>query len=137
MGNNDKGSLIYNVRLKLKGEEPRQGAHSADFYKRKGVQFVILYTDGVEKTGEYHVFHVKDTAAKVTEQRMKGTWYPFDVKGPYFFFRFDEEISLGRLNIAELLNALKTKYSAENGSYTPGEPLFATAQEVLNYRTGF
>ena len=77
MGNNDKGSLVYNTRLKLKGEEPREGAHSADFYKKKNVQFVILYTDDVEKTGEYHVFHVKDTASKVSDERMKGTWYPF------------------------------------------------------------
>ena len=137
MGNNDKGSLVYNVRLKQKGEEPREGAHSADFYKKKGVQFVILYTDGVEESGEYHVFHVKDTASKVTEERMKGTWYPFEVKGPHFFFRFDEEITLGKLNIVELLNAIKAKHLTENGSFVLGEPLFATAKEVLNYRTGF
>jgi hypothetical protein len=137
MGNNDKGSLVYNVRLQLRGEEPREGAHSADFYKKQNVQFVVLYTDGVEKTGAYHVFHVKDTASKVTEERMKGTWYPFEVKGPHFFFRFDEEITLGKLNIVGLLNALKAKHLTENGSFIPGEPLFATAKEVLNYRIGF
>lgn len=103
------------------------------FIKRK----IILYTDGVEETGGYHVFHVKDTASKVTEERMKGTWYPFEVKGPHFFFRFDEEITLGKLNIVGLLNALKAKHLTENGSFTSGEPLFATAKEVLNYRIGF
>ena len=53
------------------------------------------------------------------------------------FFRFDEEITLGKLNIVGLLNALKAKHLTENGSFTPGEPLFATAKEVLNYRIGF
>ena len=62
LGNNDKGSLIYNVRLQVKGEELRDGSHTAGFYDSKKVQFVILYTDDVEETGEYHVFHVKDTA---------------------------------------------------------------------------
>ncbi|MBP3689115.1 MAG: hypothetical protein J6I54_03925 [Bacteroidaceae bacterium] len=137
MGNNDKGSLVYNVRLKLKGQEPRDGAHSADFYKKKNVQFVILYTDGVEKTGEYHVFHVKDTASKVTEDRMKDTWYPFEVKGPHFFYRFDEEITLGKLDVARLLKALKAKLLSEVGAISPEEPLFSTAKDVLNYRTGF
>lgn len=137
MGNNDKGSLVYNVRLQLRGEEPRDGAHTAGFYQKKNVQFVILYTDGVERTGEYHVFHVKDTASKVTEERMKDTWYPFEVKGPHFFFRFDEEISLGKINIIGLLNALKGKQLLECGPFVPGEPLFATAKEVLNYRIGF
>lgn len=85
LGNNDKGSLIYNVRLQVKGEELRDGSHTAGFYDSKKVQFVILYTDDVEKTEEYHVFHVKDTAKKVTEERMRGTWYPSEVKGNYFF----------------------------------------------------
>ena len=34
---------------------------------------MILYTDGAEETGKYHVFHVKDTASKVTEERMRNT----------------------------------------------------------------
>lgn len=137
MGNNDKGSLVYNVRLKVKGGELRDGAHSADFYKKKNVQFVILYTDGVEDTGSYHVFHVKDTASKVTEERMMGTWYPFEVKGPQFFFRFDEEISLGNIKIADFLRDLKAKHLEEYGSLSPGEPLFSTSKDAIEYRIGF
>ena len=83
------------------------------------------------------MFHVKDTASKVTEERMKGTWYPFDVKGPHFFFRFDEEVTLGKLNIIELLKTLKDKHRIEDGSSMQGEPLFASASEVLPFRTGF
>lgn len=137
LGHNDKGSLVYNVRLQVKGEEPRAGAHSAGFYSKKNVQFVILYTNGVEQTGEYRVFHVKDTASKVTEERMRGTWYPFDVKGPHFFFRFDEEVTLGKLQIRELLVHLRVKHLEEFGSYEEGEPIFTTADSVLEYREGF
>ena len=137
LGNNDKGSLVYNVRLQVKGEEPRAGAHTASFYSKKNVQFVVLYTDDVEQTGEYRVFHVKDTASKVTEERMRGTWYPFDVKGPHFFFRFDEEVTLGKLRIRELLAYLREKHSEEFSSCVEGEPMFTTAEKALEYREGF
>lgn len=135
LGNNDKGSLVYNVRLKMQSdEEVRDGAHSEGFYKKKNIQFVILYTDDVENTGEYRVFHVKDTAGRVTEERMRKTGYPLDVKGNYFFFRFDEEVSIGRINIVDLINDLKKKHLEEHGAYIPNEPLFSIAKDVLNYR---
>ena len=136
LGHNDKGSLVYNVRLQVKGEGPRAGSHSAGFYSKKNVQFVVLYTDGVEQTGEYRVFHVKDTASKVTEERMRGTWYPFDVKGPHFFFRFDEEVTLGKLQVRELLAHQRVKHLEEFGSYEEGEPMFTTAEKLLEYRSG-
>lgn len=134
LGHNDKGSLIYNVRLEVKGEASRHGAHTSYYYSKKNIQFVILYTDNVEQTGEYRVFHVKDTASKVTEERMRGTWYPYDVNGSYFFFRFDEEVTLGKLKIRELLENLKKKHSEEFGSYEEGEPMFSTAEEVMKFR---
>ena len=134
LGNNDKGSLVYNVRLQVKGEVPREGAHTEGFYKKKNIQFVILYTDGVESTGEYHVFHVKDTAPKVSQERMEKTWYPYEPNGNYFFYRFDEEVTVGKLRIKELLTDLQKKHSEEFGAYTPGEPLFTTAKDLLDYR---
>ena len=33
---------------------------------KKDIQFVILYTDDVEQTGEYHVFH---RASRIVQQR--------------------------------------------------------------------
>ncbi|MCH5310385.1 MAG: restriction endonuclease [Prevotella sp.] len=138
LGNNDKGTLVYNVRLRLQGDqEVRDGSHTEHFYRKMNIQFVVLYTDDAEKTGEYRVFHVKDTAGKVTEERMRDTWYPLDVKGNYFFFRFDEEVSIGKLNIAKLLPDLRSKHKSEFEEYVPGEPMFTTAKSVLNYRTGF
>ncbi|MBR6417350.1 MAG: hypothetical protein IKS36_00945, partial [Bacteroidales bacterium] len=138
LGNNDKGSLVYNVRLKLQSDsEVRVGAHTEGFYKKKNIQFVILYTDDVENTSEYRVFHVKDTAGKVTEERMRNTWYPLDVKGNYFFFRFDEEVNIGRLEIVRLLNDLRETHKQEFGSYAIGEPMFSTAEDLIKYRLGF
>lgn len=137
MGLNDKGSLVYNVRLQLRGKEARQGAHTAGFYNNKHVQFVILYTDGVEHTGEYRVFHVKDTASKVTEARMRSTWYPSEAKGNYYFYRFDEEVTLGKIRIADLFRDLKVAHHDEFGSYEEGEPLFTTAESLIEYREGF
>ena len=135
LGNNDKGSLIYNVRLKLKSdEEIRDGAHTEGFYKKKNIQFVILYTDGVERTGEYRVFHVKDMAGKVTEERMRATGYPLDVNGNYTFFRFDEEVSIGRLDMNALLTDIKNKHIEEFKEYVAYEPLFCSAEDVLKHR---
>ena len=137
MGDNDKGSLIYNLRLKSKDEEGREGAHTAAFYEKQHVQFVILYTDDAETTNEYRVFHVKDTARNVPEERMRRTWYPSDVKGSYFFYRFDEEVTIGKLRFKDLLRDLKAAHSEEFGDYAEGEPLFTTASNLLKYREGF
>ena len=142
LGNNDKGSLVYNVRLKLKDDEVRDGAHSAYFYEKQNVCFVILYTDGVEETGEYRVFHVKDTAGRVTEDRMRKTWYPMEtaegtevVKRNYFFYRLDEEVNIGKIDIRKLLADLRTSHLTKFKSYVPGEPLFTTAEILKEYRT--
>ena len=135
LGNNDRGSLIYNVRLKLKSdEEIRDGAHTEGFYKKKNIQFVILYTDGVETTEEYRVFHVKDMAGRVTEARMQATGYPLGVNGNYTFFRFDEEVSIGHLNINALIAEMRQKHFDEFKEYVDYEPLFCTAEDVLKYR---
>ena len=133
LGNNDKGTLVYNVRLDDGTTPKRDGAHSESFYNKQNVKFVILYTDDVEKTGKYRVFHVKDTAKKVTEERMRGTWYPSAPQGSYYFYRFDEEVTVGEINITKLYDALKREHFIKHKSYTPCEPLFTTAEEVLKY----
>lgn len=38
--------------------------------------------------------------------------------------------------ISFLFQILKSKHLDKFGSYAPGEPLFATAEEVLGYREG-
>ena len=95
------------------------------------VLFAILYTEDAEHTGGYHVFQVKDTAQKVTEKRMRDTWYPSEAKGSYFFYRFDEEVSSGKIKIVDLLKDLR-KSQGESGK----GPLFITAAELIAYREG-
>jgi hypothetical protein len=136
-GNNDNGSLVYNVRLNTaSSKELRDGAYTEHFYREKKIQFVSLYTDGADRTGEYRVVHVKDMA-KVTKERMRGTWYPSESKGDYFFFRFNEEVNIGKLDFCGLLQALKHTHFETFGEYVDGTPLFTTPEKVKEYRDGF
>ena len=135
---------MYNKRifvvLQVNSHETLQ---VADLREKKNVQFVILYTDGVEETGKYRVFHVKDTASKVTEERMRNTWYPMDTVGGedgdakrnYFFYRFDEEVNIGQIDIRKLLADLKVLHLKEFNRYIPGEPMFTTAEVLKEYRS--
>lgn len=131
LGKNDKGSLVYNVRLQVGKKTIRDGEHPASFYEKKNVRFVVLYTDDYEATGEYRVFHVKDHAKHVTSERMGRTWYPSEIKGDYFFYRFDEEVNIGSINIKASIDAAKKKHLEDFNSYAPQEPLFLTCDEVL------
>ena len=104
--------------------------------------FDSIDTDGVEETGKYRVFHVKDTASKVTEERMRNTWYPMEtveggddgVKRNYFFFRFDEEVNIGKIDVGKLLLDMRAEHLKKFQSYVPGEPMFTTAEKLMEYR---
>ncbi len=137
LGNNDKGALVYNVRLKISDENVRDGAHTSRFYTNERIKFVILYTDGALESGEYRVFHVKKTSARYDKNQMSESWYPSDVKGDYFLFRFDEEVNIGRLNFKEMFNFAREKNFERFNSYSPMEPLFISAKDVIKFREGF
>ena len=116
--------LVYNVRLKA-DDYGRSGANTIEAYKSQNIQFVIIYDNNTDSTGEYHVFHVKDIFG-VTAQEMKELKYP-EVHGDYVLFQFDEEVNIGQIDIKGLLNELRT----------PGlqfQPLITTADMVLKYR---
>lgn len=139
LGNNDKGALVYNVRVKSQSDtESRDGANTENFYKSKKFKFVILYTDDWNTTGNYRVFHVKDTVGRVTEEKMRKMLYPSEeVKGDYFLFRFDDEVNIGKLDIAGMINDLRNKHFSDYHSLVNYEPMFTTAEDVLNFRTSF
>lgn len=138
LGDNDKGTLVYYVRLKTKNASTvRDGAHAEDFYKKQNIEFVILYTDNVEQTGEYRVFRVKETTTIQTQKKGRKTWCPSNVDGDYFFFRFDEEVSVGKLRMGDMLKNLKVAHLDQFKEYVDGTPLFTTPEKVKEYRDGF
>ena len=133
-GKNDKGSLIYNVRL---GD--RDGAIVKSKVREVKPRFVILYNNE-DKELNYRVFRVHDYA-EMEKARMEKAEYPFDVKGDsYFIFRFDEEIRIGDFDIKTLVEEYQTelymKYDKfyKNHQYNKGQPLFVTGADLMNYK---
>ena len=126
-GKNDKGTLIYNVRLKGKGNNQRQGAQSESSIRKMKPKFAILYEEGHESENKYHVFRIHDMA-KMTEERMRQALYPFDPKGDYLIFRFDDEISIGQFDIAALIADHISK------GHVKGAPIYPTGEELFKYK---
>ena len=127
MGKNDKGTNLYNVRLKRRGEEAREGALPPTYLAGLDVKFVVLYRDGEENNNEYRVFHVHHHAT-MNEERMRQALYP-DPEGNYFCFVFDEEVQLSQhIDISKII----TDTIATDG-IVPGTPIFKTGKELQDY----
>lgn len=141
LGNNNRGTLIYNVRAyrAKEGEDIiRDGAHTEHFYNKQKTKFVILYTDGYKQTGEYRVFHVKDHAYLRKEDVLE-TGYPTkdptgQAESDYYLYRFDEEVSIGKIDIVRLIEKLSRKAVDTEEGKAPEQPLFTTCKELIPYR---
>ena len=127
LGKNDKGTNLYNVRLKKRGVEERDGSLAPTFLANKDVKFVILYKYGEESKNGYRVFHVHHHAT-MDEERMRKAWYP-DPQGNYFCYVFDEEVQLStRLNLPKIITDAKSL-----SDYIEGTPIFKTGDELMKY----
>ena len=127
MGKNDKGTNLYNVRLKRRGEEAREGALPPTYLAGLDVKFVVLYRDGEENKNEYRVFHVHHHAT-MNEERMRQALYP-NPQGNYFCFVFDEEVQLSHeINLAQIISDAKSTQD-----YIDGMPIFKTGDDLMNY----
>lgn len=127
MGKNDKGTNLYNVRLKRRGDTSRDGAIPPTYLEGLDVKFVILYRFSEENKNDYRVFHVHHNAT-MNEERMKKAMYP-NPHGNYYCFVFDEEIELSsRINLANIISDAKSA-----PDYVDGMPVFKTGEELLNY----
>lgn len=141
LGNNNKGTLIYNVRAhraQNAKDEVRLGSHTENWYNKQNTKFVILYTDGYEETGEYFVFHVKDHAYLKKEDVLE-TGYPTkdpngQAESDYYLYRFDEEVSVGKIDIVTLIKDLSAQALSSSEGYVLHQPLFISAQDLINYR---
>ena len=126
-GKNDKGTNLYNIRLKKRGVEPRDGALSSTFLAGMDVKFVILYRFGEENRNEYRVFHVHHHAT-MDEERMRKALYP-DPKGNYFCYVFDEEVQLSsKIDLERIISE-----ACLREEYINGMPVFKTGKELLQY----
>ena len=123
-GKNDKGTLIYNVRL----SKDRKGSKPKSRIRAMKPKFAILYEEGHEAENKYHVFRIHDYA-EMSENRMKQALYPREPKGDYFIFRFDEEVSIGRFDIASLIN----KHRSDR-DFVENAPLYPTGKELMDFR---
>ena len=124
MGKNDKGTNLYNVRLKRRGDTARDGALQPTYLASLDVKFVILYKFGEENQNEYRVFHVHHHAT-MNEERMRKAQYP-NPQGNYFCYVFDEEVQLSsKLNLSGIIANAKT-----SSEYIDGMPIFMTGKEL-------
>lgn len=122
-GKNDRGTLIYNVRL-----GNRDGAIPESRIRAMKPKFVILYEQNHLHENKYHVFRVHDYA-KMSKERMQLALYP-DPKGDYFIFRMDEEVSIGTFDI----NQAVSEYIINNQLENKGQPIYLTGKELLKYK---
>lgn len=126
MGKNDKGTNLYNVRLKKRGSVARDGALPPTFLAGLDVKFVILYEHNAESDG-YRVFHVHHHAT-MDEERMRKAWYP-EPDGNYYCYVFDEEVQLSsKIKISDIIADAKAL-----PDYVEGMPVFKTGDELSNY----
>lgn len=122
-GLNDKKTLIYNVRL----DKERAGALvRARILENKAV-FVVLYPYYEDYKNEYIVYRVHHTA-EMDEERMRKAMYP-EPTGKYFCYVFDEEITLGELDIHKLISEKRIEKDFKDGA-----PFFVKGSELIRYR---
>ena len=125
LGKNDKGTLIYNIRV---GKE-REGGQIKAHLDKMVVSFVVLYEYGHEHENKYRVFHVHHHAY-IKEDRMRETLYPSEPKGNYFCYVFDEEVTLGKLDVQRLISQKRI----DDREYIDGAPIFMTGKELIKFR---
>lgn len=125
LGKNDKGTLIYNIRA----DKERDGGYTKTELSKKPVAFVILYQYGHESEGKYRVFHVHHHAF-IKKDRMESTGYPSEAKSDYFCYVFDEEVTLGKIDI----NSAISQYRMSSPDFKEGQPIFITCKDLINYR---
>lgn len=125
LGKNDKGSLIYNIRV---GKE-REGGQIKAHLDKMVVSFVVLYEYGHEHENKYRVFHVHHHAY-IKEDRMRETLYPSEPKGNYFCYVFDEEVTLGKLDVQRLISQKRI----DDREYIDGAPIFMIGKEIIKFR---
>lgn len=121
----------YNVRI---GKNVPGGVvKSRDEIKH--AKFVVLYMSGKEQEGVYKSFRVKNIG-EMTKEHLIKTGYKDPHYDKYLCYFFDEEISLGNLDIKRIIEDDKKEYNNSHvlESYPSGRPIYMEGQKLIEYR---
>ena len=125
----------YNVRI---GKKISGGvAKTRDEIKH--AKFVVLYLAGKEEEGVYKTFRVKNIGELTKEQMIK-TGYKDPGHDKYLCYFFDEEVTIGKLDIKRIIEDDKTAFfeAAKNkpikDDYPEGRPIYLNGRRLMEYR---
>lgn len=125
----------YNVRI---GKEVPGGVvKSRDEIKH--AKFVLLYLAGKENEGVYKVFRVKNIG-EMSKMQMVKTGYIDPHFDSYLCYFFDEEVTLGNININKIIEDDKkafierTRFNHVLEKYPEGHPIYLEGRQLINYR---
>ena len=121
----------YNVRI---GKDISGGVvKSRDEIKH--AKFVILYMFGKEQDGVYKAFRVKNIG-EMTKEHLIKTGYKDPHYDKYLCYFFDEEISLGNLDIKRIIEDDKKEYNSSHvlEPYPSGRPIYLEGRKLIEYR---
>ena len=101
----------------------------------KHAMFVVLYMSGKEQDGVYKSFRVKNIG-EMTKEHLIKTGYKDPHYDKYLCYFFDEEISLGNLDIKRIIEDDKKEYnnSHVHEPYPSGRPIYLEGQKLIEYR---
>ena len=125
----------YNVRI---GKDVPGGVvKSRDEIRH--AKFVLLYLAGKENEGVYKVFRVKNIG-EMSKMQMVKTGYIDPHCDSYLCYFFDEEVTLGNININKIIEDDKkafierTRFNHVLEKYPEGHPIYLEGRQLINYR---
>ena len=105
----------------------------------KHAKFVILYLFGKEQEGAFKVFRVKNIG-EMSKYQMIRTGYNNPHYDKYLCYFFDEEVNLGNIDIARIIEDDKksffesTRFNHVLEKYPDGRPIYLDGSKLINYR---
>lgn len=105
----------------------------------KHAKFVILYLFGKEQEGAFKVFRVKNIG-EMSKYQMIRTGYNNPHYDKYLCYFFDEEVTLGNIDIARIIEDDKKaflesiRFNHVLEKYPQGRPIYLDGSKLINYR---